>query len=265
MIHRDDPSRNRIVDIDALDSPQDNAICPVKWLLVHALRHGSIQGNSLDDIISRVSRRRDRTLVWTHSNYPVLASMKQGGVFLDLSKPSLANQLLNTVKYAGLVAGLLVRITPHDLRRGCFQDMMRASVAPATSLTVVADTMNHTRGALQSGVTSRYTNGVQDPAILEKRIRGAEIAGTFDIMTTDVPLKRRKISDQEIIAMCERNNLDVTKDTGRNRARSQIQNQDIQQWVEAGKNDYIDVVGSHVSQKAASLPGKIFLFLQTYV
>lgn len=162
-----------------------------------------MQGKVINDVVLQASQRVDKSLVWTHPNYPVLASMKVGGVFLHLSRLALMNQLQNTVRYAGLVAGLLMKITPHDLRRGCFRDMMKASVAPSTSLTDVADVINHTRGALQSGVTARYTNGIKDPAILEKRVRAAETVETFDIAQTDVPFKKIKISKEEVRAQCE--------------------------------------------------------------
>ncbi len=64
--------------------------------------------------------------------------------------------------------------------------MIKALVRPGISLMVGADSMNYTRGAVQSGVTAIYTNRVQDPALLEECIRSKEVAGTFDIMTAEV-------------------------------------------------------------------------------
>ncbi|KAH7398061.1 hypothetical protein BKA64DRAFT_673464 [Cadophora sp. MPI-SDFR-AT-0126] len=257
---RDDSSSNRVVDIDALDSAQDNALCPVKWLLIHAMRHGLVQGQNLDDIMTRAASRVDKTVVWSHPQYPVLASIKKGGIFLDLPKPAQSDQLRNTVKYAGLIAGLLALITPHDLRRGCFQDMMRASTGPATSLTDVADIMGHSRSTLHSGVSKKYTKVIQDPKALEKRIRGAtEDAGAFDLMTTDIPFKRRRIPQEEITDLCKIKGLDPTKESDRKKMRSQIKKQDTLDWMEARKKDTVDDVHSQAAHKTISRPALVSL------
>ncbi|KAG4428859.1 hypothetical protein IFR05_015662 [Cadophora sp. M221] len=257
---KNDPSSNRVVDIDELDLAQDNALCPVKWLLIHALRHGLVQSQSFEDLVYRASRRLDGTVVWTYPEYPVLTSLRKGGVFLQLSKPALSDQLRNTVKYAGLVAGLLALITPHDLRRGCFQDMVRTATGPATSLTDVADIMGHSRSTLQEGTSKKYTNGFQDPRTLEKRIRGAtETPGAFDLMTTDIAFKRRRISTEEVITMCESRGLDSRKESERRKVRSQIREQDILKWMEAREDDTIDDAHSQAEQGIVSRPALLSL------
>lgn len=117
---------------------------------------------------------------------------------------------------------------------------MKASVAPSTSLTDVADVTNHTQGALQSVVIARYTNGIQDPAILEKRVRAAEAVETFDIAQTDVPFKKIKISKEEVRAQCEIKGLDASKDGDRATARHQLREHETQQWMKVRKNDVVD-------------------------
>ncbi|KAH7354634.1 hypothetical protein BKA65DRAFT_226378 [Rhexocercosporidium sp. MPI-PUGE-AT-0058] len=257
---KNNSSSNRVVDIDALDLAQDNALCPVKWLLIHALRHGLVQSQIFEGLVYRASRRLDSTVVWAYPEYPVLTSLRKGGVFLELSKPALSEQLRNTVKYAGLVAGLLALITPHDLRRGCFQDIVRTATGPATWLTDVADIMGHSRSTLHDGVSKKYTNGLQDPKILEKRIRGAtETTGAFDLMTTDIAFKRRKISKEEVNAMCDSSGLDSRKESDGRKVRSRIQEQDIQQWMEARENNTIDAIQEQAAQRTVSRPALVSL------
>ncbi|KAM0797621.1 hypothetical protein BDR22DRAFT_432785 [Usnea florida] len=68
--HKRDPKKNRTVVLKVLERPQDALVCPVKLLLVFALRTGAVDSTSLDVLITRGRRQTPRSYSTGRRNAP---------------------------------------------------------------------------------------------------------------------------------------------------------------------------------------------------
>jgi hypothetical protein len=220
-----------------LTDREDNAVCPIKWLLIHASRNGCADGTSIEEILQKAFERKDKSVVWPHPEWPVLPSFTASACFLDFTKPALHGQVWSTVRLGGLLAGLLALIAPHDVRRGCFADMANLSVAPAgVPMERVAETMGHSHKAYEAGLTKKYAGSVSDPTLLQKRVR-AEVDETDVLLSSNAgPYKKTKFSDQEIDDRCRKEGLDHSVKRDRATARRHLDAQQLEEWLEKEKN-----------------------------
>lgn len=123
MLRRDDPNHNRTVHIPVLQTPSDNNVCVIKMLLIVALRTGSIRGTTLDEMLKDTAKRSDKTIQWAHGTRPVIAQITAGGGPLLLDEPAAPAQVWATFSTAGVKAGIIAPIAPHDMRRGAARDI----------------------------------------------------------------------------------------------------------------------------------------------
>ena len=64
MIFMDDPKTNRTETIYALPDAQDNIFCPIRLLLIVALRTGNVEANSINALLSKTFSRKKKTIKW---------------------------------------------------------------------------------------------------------------------------------------------------------------------------------------------------------
>ncbi|KAI9807474.1 MAG: hypothetical protein M1826_004563 [Phylliscum demangeonii] len=143
---RDRPNEDRVAIIEPLTSPDLNVICPVKLLLVQALRHGAIPGaTSLRDVWQATRRKQDRLVPWARPADPVLPAIAtRRHAFLDLPKPAGAHQIWGTVRFMARTAEVVTALVPHDIRRGAARDLahLRKTI-PGVSTAGVTRALGH--------------------------------------------------------------------------------------------------------------------------
>ncbi|KAI9821003.1 MAG: hypothetical protein M1826_000782 [Phylliscum demangeonii] len=112
------PNVDRVAIVEPFQSAELHAICPIKLLLVHALRHGAVRGaNSLDEVWAAAKQRQDRCVVWARPSEPVMPSISvQRQAFLDFGKPAGVQQIINSVQKMASSAGVLTALVAHDVR-----------------------------------------------------------------------------------------------------------------------------------------------------
>ena len=115
---------DRDIPLRTLRDPSLNVVCPVKLLLIQALRSGNIL--SLDDALTQAFLRRDRTIQWLYPQRPVIPQLTKCSAFISWDMPAGTAQINNTTKDLALVGGILPRIVSHDVRRGVFRDLANA-------------------------------------------------------------------------------------------------------------------------------------------
>jgi hypothetical protein len=200
------------------------------------LRNGCVDGASIEDVLEKAFRRKDKTVIWTQPEWPVLPSFSNSANFVDFSKAALYGQVSSTVRFGGLLAGLLAKVAPHDIRRGCFQDMANLSMAPAgMSMDRVAETLGNSYKSYEAGVTKKYVGTVSDPTLLQKRLR-SEIDDTGILQSADSPYKKAKISDEDVDKYCQTEDLDPSKKNDRAKARRHLEAQRLQSWLIEERN-----------------------------
>lgn len=161
---RFDPQDNRKVRLAVLPSEADNVICPIKMLLISAFRLGALQG-SMKQVLATTALRRDKTVQWAdgRGRSPVLCGFGTAEHVVLIDRPGMTDQLRDTFYHAGLVAGFLKPLRPHDARRGSAFDLanLRPDPNAATGIAtpIVAAGLGHGDGTLRDGITDSYVGG----------------------------------------------------------------------------------------------------------
>jgi hypothetical protein len=180
------------------------------------------------------SDARTRIVNWTQPEWPVLPCFSNSTKFVDFSKTSGYSKVASTVRLGGLLAGFMAKIAPHDLRRGCFQDMANLSVAPVgMSMDRIAEILGHSHNLYEAGVTQKYVGTVPDPSFLQKRLR-SEIEDPENLQSPDSPYKKANISDEDVNKYCQIKDLDPSKKKDRAKSRHHIEEQQLQSWLIKG-------------------------------
>jgi len=153
--------------IRPLNEAHNTHMCPIAWLLTHALRHSLVEGSTLQQVLDAAFMRSDRTVVWLYPRRPVLAAFRAGNyAILELDKPAGTGQLLQTVKRMCLTGGMLDRGYTHALRLGAARDAahLPSSVFDGVGMVNgnVRQSLGHTSKAYMSGLTEAY---VGDPSV----------------------------------------------------------------------------------------------------
>jgi hypothetical protein len=193
----------------------NNCVCPIKLLLAHTLRAGYLLGDTIEDVLNNARRNRD-TIEWVSSavNLPVISSIKEGGSDLRRDMSANTNQLGNTVHDMGVLAGLLVEIRAHDIRRGAIRDIAYLPESNAGIATPsVAAAAGHSDAARRKGVTQSYI-GPQREDNWSKRV-AAGAASPQEVFTpafADNPQRKRRLKPEEVTKWCVENGKDPTRD-----------------------------------------------------
>lgn len=105
---------------------KDTHVCPIAWLLAHALRHGLVVGKTITEVITEAFARPDRTIQWTQPTWPVLHAYPRHVPLVlseHLRESARSGQLAPTIEEMGLIANVLGRVHPHALRLGAARDL----------------------------------------------------------------------------------------------------------------------------------------------
>jgi hypothetical protein len=233
---RHDPSKNRIVLLKCLPDTKNNVICPVKLLLIHALRHGYVNGKSVDEVLSNAYMRRDRQIIWTNGQAPVFCAMSSSGAFLLLGNPASNQQARKIVVQAGLLCGILGSIVAHDIRRGAARDTAQIKSGFNGMATVaVSATLGHSHEAHFKGTTAAYVGGIDDD-LWAKRV-DLEYEDPFGLQVAAQPFpKRPRLTKEEITAQCEIDGADSSDTNKRRQASQKIRADSVTAWIHKEKN-----------------------------
>jgi hypothetical protein len=138
----------------------DSHVCPIVWLLIHALRNGLVLAKTLPDVLNQALSRPDHAVEWTNPCYPVLSSFARDRPRrCDLVKPASPYQLSGTIREMGLISNILSRVYTHAMRSGAIRDIAHL---PKTneSFGVTTDEhrqfLHHSRQTMNDGITERY-------------------------------------------------------------------------------------------------------------
>lgn len=146
-----------------LDETESQHVCPIIWLLVHALRNGLVYGNTLPEVLDRAFIRPDRLIEWTQPTLPVLpAFTHDSSIRCDLAKPARPGQLLATIKQMGLVSNILCRVYTHATRLGAIRDIAHLPKSNETFGYVTDEhrqVMQHSTTSFSKGLTENYVGG----------------------------------------------------------------------------------------------------------
>jgi hypothetical protein len=144
---------NRRVIINSQKDPALNAMDPITYVLTLALRFGAVEGTEIGAVLSDTLKRRDKTIQWLKPNYPVLPAYGPNSSVALVSKPARCEQALGTLRLACELAGILVPVFLHDMRRGLASDTAYNTKTQKVNTQEVAEALGHTDASLRKGVT----------------------------------------------------------------------------------------------------------------
>jgi hypothetical protein len=122
------------------------------------MRAGHTYGTTLEQVIQDARLNNNRRIRWTQQalKRPVFSCISTQETYLIRDKPAPISQLGVSLKKAGLVAGILVSITIHDIRRGSARDMAYSGGSSKRTATEVARGLGHNPRTTAMGVTDDY-------------------------------------------------------------------------------------------------------------
>lgn len=187
-----------------LGKVEHNHMCPIAWLLVHALRHSLVADASLQDVLNRAFARTDRQVEWLYPSRPVLASIDQRSeamIHIDLDKPAGAQQLLRSTKEMGVLAGMLDRAYTHAIRLGHARDIAQLPTnAPVGYNTDhVRQSLGHTAKSSYKGVTDNYIGGLHTEVYTLRAQHSSQPQGRIPrFVTPDGKLESRAMTAEKL-------------------------------------------------------------------
>lgn len=227
-------NQNKEVIVEALDGVQNNTMCPIKLLLIQALRTGHVAHASIDSLLQSLLLIPNRRVQWTNQSDPVFPAISTSGVFLDFTSPAGLHQVGRTVKVAGLLAGILTPLVTHDVRRGASRDVAKlpSEAVKGIASPTVAKTLGHNYKTLYMGVTDSYVGAIE--TAINASVAVKHTPDRFGPPMADQGYLRRKpVKPASITEYCNNDdNLDPSLANDRATASRRIREQEAQQWVE---------------------------------
>ncbi|KFY43691.1 hypothetical protein V494_01849 [Pseudogymnoascus sp. VKM F-4513 (FW-928)] len=227
------PRQNRKVLLRVMPEQENNILCPIKMLLISAMRLGAVQG-TIEQVIASAAARRDKTIQWTdgRGGSPVLCGFETAAHLVIIDKPAMGDQVRDTVYHAGLRAGILKPIVPHDMRRGAARDVANLpqdpTAASGLATPVVAAEIGHTNLALQKGLTSEYV-GFKTNDTWTRRV-SANIEDPFGTGLTGNVYKKLKHTRVEWLKKYKEAGIDPSDRKATRTLREKAQAEHEQKW-----------------------------------
>jgi hypothetical protein len=224
---------NRRVVINSQKDPALNTMDPITYVLILALRFGVVEGTQIGVVISDTLKRRDKTIQWLKPKYPVLPAYGPNSSVVFASKPARCEQALKTLRLACELAGILVAVFLHDMRRGLASDIAYNTKTQKVNKQEVAEALGHTETSLRKGVTKDYI-GLDRRDIWSAKLQQVPVVEEFfGIDMVGAPFKRRKHTAPELLKKtCEDNGLEYEKRGDRERATMIIRNQEKEEFLQ---------------------------------
>lgn len=231
LINRALPNEDRNLRINILSCDAHNSACPVKLLIIHALRIGAVAAATWKELRANAISRADKTIQWTTPENPVIPAITMGRTaFLELEKPATTHQTISTLNTMSVKAKSVVRLRVHDLRHGSARDIahLDQSKLRGNANMQVASAMGHKMSTFMSDVTERYVGG-SDIATWNLRAESDWVDSRAPRMgnTAFVP---RPLRDGELQQYCRSMGWDPSKDSTIQNARIHIRKAQEEEW-----------------------------------
>ncbi|KAF4631385.1 hypothetical protein G7Y89_g6747 [Cudoniella acicularis] len=233
------PHSNRNPKLYCQKDTASNLMCPIKLILILALRSGNIAGaESIEKALELARARKSKTIVWAHPERPLACAFVKRGVALLPEKVAHRNQISVTLAEGGMVAGVIASLTSRALRYGAARDVANLpGNIKGTATRAVADELGHSTEAFNKGITATYVgarsidtwtprleNDFQDPF-------GPQISETTPLLG-----KRKRHSEAEITQLCQEQGLDPSDKKARARASYADKKKTKKEWMSDALN-----------------------------
>ena len=217
---KEDPNKNLVRYLRLLD-PKYVHMCPIALLMIHALRHGLVDGTTIQEVLGNAAKEPRRMIIWMFPKYPIVASIRPLPSYrLDLAKPAGILQQTESINQMALVSNFLGRVSVHAIRRRAAQDVSQlpsSNENAGFTSNEVRQFLGHTDTNLRSGVTEAYV-GAPSKEFYNDRAQnehvdpwssGCSQASAFDFV-------KAAVTPEELIAWQEEYEPSETNQVSRN-------------------------------------------------
>ncbi|TPX13777.1 uncharacterized protein E0L32_005721 [Thyridium curvatum] len=201
--------------------PSTNVLCPIKLLLIYALRTGAVDATSWINLRRDLSSRRIQKLPWKYPHRPVIcASIRPGQ--LDLDEPAGSGMMIKHIRLAAEAAGILKAVIPHDLRRGAAYEatLLKKSIRHGAN-EAARSVLGHSLNSAERNLTASYTGHSAEPTWAMRLENDITIRANKIIDVAPTSLKRTRASTELITRVCVEEGLDPGKKLDRDKASRQ--------------------------------------------
>lgn len=225
-------------------------MCPVKLLVVLALRSGNTDGTTFRDVISMATARTDKRIQWKFPDRPVACAVKGAGIaWSKLATKQRANRALQKALAAMGLDGT-VTLSPHQTRYGAATDLtLTKSQITAHTKQQISDFLGHGHQSRMRDTVVTYTRKYTSEETWTARVALTEKDDKFSelVNRTDLRKKRSRAENEE-------------GDDGQPRKRAfssappdnDIEDQETDGSVDEGDQDIAfdvdDIVGTHLDE-----------------
>ena len=164
-----DPSDTRERVAEALDNPTQNFVDLVAVFVAHCLRHELFAaGSDLKTVLKQAALTPGRQIQWKHPQLPLIPRVRGRQIRspLDLGSPYLSRSVHPTLGRMCRMAGALVDVRLHDIRRAYAKDSRRLAANPMSgglSLDDVGHSVGHPHRTTTSGVMQNCVSYLLEP------------------------------------------------------------------------------------------------------
>jgi hypothetical protein len=229
---------DRHVPINILSSPAHNSVCPIKLLIIHALRIGAVDATTWEQIRANAIARADRTIQWITPENPVIPAITMGrNAFLDLEKPASTHQVIATMNSMSVKAKCVARLRVHDLRYGAARDFahLPAGALRGYSNMTVASALGHKMSTFMNDVTEQYVGG--------SAVSSWNLRAQSDWVDTRAPrmgstdFVPRPLREGELQDYCRARGLNPSKEANIRNARIHLRKAQETEWRASLKDE----------------------------
>lgn len=245
MTHgRNEPQKNKEVEIGEVMDPESNVCCPIKLLLIWALRVGAVPQTNWDDLLTNLRATKSHSVCWTRPDYPVFCAMHHGkGFKFRYDAPAGVAVGTRALARGAALIGLIGRVTSHDIRRGAARELAGLDTAvTGTNVEAARVGLGHSRKSMNEGIADEYVGsaGVDTWGLRLSSETGSR-GRKHQLDFADTPYQKpKRRSAREITQACERLGLDPKIPNARVTAGRKLEKEHFQAWLaeqEAARNE----------------------------
>ena len=156
---------DQIVAVEPLNLDCNGYMCAINLLLIHAMRHGYVEGTTIDDVLSKAHIHIEGQIIWKYPDRPVLCpSLTPRNRLVNVEKPASTEYALSTIRSMATAAGLDASIiNTKAIRNGSARDLAYVKTSQAgVAVGVTALALGHSVRTRDKGVTQDYIGPLQD-------------------------------------------------------------------------------------------------------
>jgi hypothetical protein len=141
----------------ALAGNNDNSLCPVRLLIINAMRHGNVKGgNTVEAILAHATTHPLKWIEWVNPQLPVFCHVTLAHTITRSQPMRTANMGMAFSMFQDIVDAN-VTLRSHDLRYGAADDLLRVVRGPQMAIQDIAHELDHSVASAANGVTRKYT------------------------------------------------------------------------------------------------------------